>query len=499
MRRGPKPAKAKVEAKPPVSRKSRKREGSRVDDLETRLAEALGQLQTRDRELVEAQAQQTATSEILRVISSSPTDVQPVFDAIVKNAVELCGGVLGTVFRFDGERLHLAAHFNVISEGIQAFRDVYPMPVSRDTVAGCAILDCRVIQVPDSQAEGTVPWRSAAMARAAGFRGVVTVPMLRGEAPIGLIAVGRRESGLFSDREIALLQTFAKQAVIAIENVRLFNETKEALEQQTATAEILRVISQSPTDVQPVFDAIANSAVRICGAAFSGVFRFDGRLLHLTAHAGLTAEELEAAQHMFPARALPGGIGLSRVVLDRTVVHIADIRTDVEWPAALGRHTYLTPLAGYRTFLAVPLLHGGVCLGAINVWRREVSPFSEQQTDLLKTFADQAVIAIENVRLFTELEQKNQALTKAHAQVTEALDQQTATSEILRVISSSPMDVQPTFEAIAASAAKLCEAGDSGVFRFEAGSSIWWPTMILVGHAPTSSDRCSRSLPGAQA
>jgi hypothetical protein len=160
MGRRAKPAKAKVEARPSVTPESGK-DDLRVRDLEKRLADALRdkaeaqeQLQTRDRELLEAQAQQTATSEILRVISSSPTDVQPVFDAIVKNAVELCGGVLGTVFRFDGERLQLAAHFNVTSEGIQAFRDVYPMPVSRDTVAGCAILDCRVIQAPDSQAEG---------------------------------------------------------------------------------------------------------------------------------------------------------------------------------------------------------------------------------------------------------------------------------------------------------------------------------------------------------
>jgi two-component system NtrC family sensor kinase len=210
----------------------------------------------------------------------------------------------------------------------------------------------------------------------------------------------------------------------------------EALAWQRATAEILRVISQSPTDVQPVFDAIADSAVRLCNAAFSWVFRFDGELIHLTAHAGLTAEELAAARRIFPVRAMTGGIGLSRVVLDRTVVHIADIRTDAEWQAAPGPHRSLDQLTGYRTFLAVPLRHDDVSLGAINVWRREVSPFSEQQTDLLKTFVDQAIIAIENVRLFKELQTRNRELTAA-------LEQQTATRDILRVISSSPTDVQP--------------------------------------------------------
>ena len=263
----------------------------------------------------------------------------------------------------------------------------------------------------------------------------------------------------------------------------------EAQEQQAATAEILRVISQSRADVQPVFDAIANSAVRICDAAFSGVFRFDGSLLHLTAHAGLIAEELSAAQRMFPARALPGGIGLSRVVLNRTVVHIADIRTDAEWQSALGRHTYLAPLAGYRTFLAVPLLHDDVCLGAINVWRRDVSPFSDKQIELLKTFADQAVIAIENVRLFKELESSNRDLTRA-------LDRETATSEILRVISSSPTDVQPVFDAIVRSASALCHAPDAiismaegNVLRLAASvgtvaAAVWQSEIVQGGRLP---------------
>jgi signal transduction histidine kinase len=278
------------------------------------------------------------------------------------------------------------------------------------------------------------------------------------------------------DLEKRLAEALERQAE-AVEQLQVRDrELAEALDQQTATAEILSVISQSRADVQPVFDAIANSAVRICHAAFSGVFRFDGSLLHLTAHAGLVAAELEAAQRMFPARALPARIGLSRVVLNRTAVHIADIRTDVAWQAALGRHTYLAPLAGYRTFLAVPLLHDDLCLGAINVWRREVSPFSDKQIELLKTFADQAVIAIQNVRLFTESHERNTALTQAHAQVSEALEQQTATSEILRVIASSPTDIQPVLDAVAESAARLCRSYDCDIFRLER------ERLVLVAH-----------------
>jgi GAF domain-containing protein len=436
----------------------------RVRDLEKRLAEApkreaeaQGKLQASNRGLLEAQAQQTATSEILRVISSSPTDVQPVFDAIVKNAVELCGGVLGTVFRFDGERLHLAAHLNVTSEGIQAFRDVYPMPVSRDTVAGCAILDCRVIQAPDSQAEGTVPERSAAMARAAGFRGVVAVPMLRGGAPIGLIAVGRRESGLFSDREIALLQTFAEQAVIAIENVRLFTETKEALERQTATSEILSVISRSPRDVQPVFDSIVRSAVRLSGALHGGVYRFDGELVHSVAHAGYTPDELRRWRATWP-QPVTATRAVCQAIRTRSVVRFPDLESA---PELVG----LTPgvlenlrARGARSLMAVPILRRNEVVGAIGLAHRGVNAFSDTHVELLKTFADQAVIAIENVRLFTELQASNRELTTA-------LDTQTATSDILRVISRSQTDVQPVFDAIVRSAHRLLGGHAAALLR----------------------------------
>jgi two-component system, NtrC family, sensor kinase len=274
MRRRAKPAKAEVEAELPAARKPLKNNGSRVRDLEKRLAEAQEQrtataeaLQTRNRELSEAQEQQAATAEILRVISSSPTDVQPVFDTIARSAARLCGAEVCFVFRFDSELVHFIAHHGLTAEGYEAFRRAWPRTPSLGTAAGRSILNRGVAHIPDVHADPT--YAHGALAAVADFRSVLAVPMLREGVPIGTITVDRRRSGSFSDRQIDLLKTFADQAVIAIENVRLFNETKEALERQTATSEILRVISSSPTDVQPVFDAIAAKALDLCRAKTS--------------------------------------------------------------------------------------------------------------------------------------------------------------------------------------------------------------------------------------
>src|SRR5882724_9194502 len=221
------------------------------------------------------------------------------------------------------------------------------------------------------------------------------------------------------------------------ERKRLEKALAEALDQQTATADILRVISASPSDVSPVFRAIVRSATRLCDATFGTVFRFDGELITVAANQDLTAEEITITNTLFPAPATRG-IAAGRAIVDRAVVHITDIRNDPDYAARAPVN-----VLGYRTALAVPLLREGSPIGAFVMWRREVRPFTDKQIELVRTFADQAVIAIENVRLFTELQQKHQALTEAHAQVTEALEQQTATSQILRVISSSPTDLQP--------------------------------------------------------
>ncbi len=448
--------------------------------LEESYATLEQKVEARTRELADANAgltealdQQTATAEILRVISSSPTDVQPVFDTIAKSAVWLCNGRLSGVYRFDGSLIHWVAHHNWTAAGLELVAGVYPRTPSRDTQVATAILDRTVVEVQDFETDSGVPAPSIPLARALGYRSILAVPMLRDGNPIGAIAVARAEAGPFSVKQVELLKTFADQAVIAIENVRLFTELEarnraltETLEQQTATGEILRVISSSPTDVQPVFDSIVASAVRLCDASFGGLLRFDGELLHVAAAHNVEPEGLAFFHRLFPIRPTPD-IAIGRAILERAVVHFEDVLREPYNPVREAARAAL----GYRAWLAVPMLRDETRLGVIFCWRREPRAFTDKQIELLKTFADQAVIAIENVRLFTELQEKNQALTKAHAQVTEALEQQTATSEILRVISSSPTDIQPVFDTIAASATRLCDALYSLVFRFD-GATI---------------------------
>jgi two-component system NtrC family sensor kinase len=235
----------------------------------------------------------------------------------------------------------------------------------------------------------------------------------------------------------ALEQQTATAEILQTRN----RELSEAQEQQTATSEILRVISSSPTDVQPVFDAIVRSAVRLCAARFGTVMRFDGKMLHLIAHHNMPADALEWLQHQYPMRPSRAQ-AVGRAILSRARAELPDLLTDPEY----SREYAL--VSGFRSLLSVPILREGLPIGVITINRAEPGRFPDKQIALLETFAAQAVIAIENVRLFTELQQKNNALTQAHAQVTESLDQQTATGEILRVISSSPTDVQPVFDAI---------------------------------------------------
>jgi signal transduction histidine kinase/putative methionine-R-sulfoxide reductase with GAF domain len=458
MGRRAKPLKGQTEAKRPLARKASKKEAVRVRDLEKRLAEALKREAVAVEHEAEAQEQQAATAEILRVISSSPTDVQPVFDTIVRSAVRLCDGLYGSAVQFDGEMMHLAAGHNYTPEVRQALQEAFPMRPDRRMMAGRAILTRTVIQVEDALDD---PEYAQHVARAGGFRGMLAVPMMREGNPIGAIVVNRGQPGPFSVGQIELLKTFADQAVIAVENVRLFKELEarngdltETLEQQTATAEILRVISSSPTDVQPVFVAVLASAARLCDALDATMFRVDGDVLRLVAHEGpIPSHPVGTPRPLTPAT--PS----ARAVLEGRTIQVADIQAEVgEYPEGSAFARALN----FRTILSVPLMREGAAIGAITIRRTEVRPFNDRQTELLKTFADQAVIAIENVRLFKELEARNRDLT-------EALDQKTATAEILRVISGSPTDVVPIFATIAESAWRLCAATRAAVYRFEGG------------------------------
>jgi GAF domain-containing protein len=416
------------------------------------------ELQASNRELTTALDQQTATSDILRVISRSQTNVQPVFDAILNSAVRLLGAYTGSLTRVEGDQIELAAFTSTDPAGDAALRAIYPQSIHSEEAHAQAIRGRVPFNIDDVQTDTRVPEAVRAAARARGFHGAVAVPLLRHGAAVGVIGVTRREAGGFTDDEIALLNTFADQAVIAIENVRLFDDLEGRNRDLTATSEILRVISSSPTEVQPVFDTIVRSAVALCGGLFSTLFQFDGDMLHILAAHNTTPEALEVLHSAYPARptrALVAG----RAILERAVVHIPDIELEPE-----SQQRAIARAVGWRSALIVPMLREGAPMGVITVGRAEAGPFSNNQIELLKTFADQAVIAIENVRLFTELQTSNRELTTA-------LDQQTATSDILRVISQSQTDVQPVFDAIVASAVRLLGAY-TGLLTRIAGDQI---------------------------
>jgi len=363
------------------------------------------------RELSEALEQQTVTSEILRVIARSPTDLQPVLDTVAENAARLCDATDAQIFRVENEVIRRVATYGSLP--------VPPtgLPISRGRPLGRAIIERQTIHVHDLAAEvqsefsESKPWQQMS-----GARTVLVTPLMRAGAPMGVILIRRTEMRPFSDTQIKLLQTFANQAMIAIENVRLFQELEdrnrqltEALEQQTATGEILRAIARSPTDFQPVLETLTENAVKLCGAQEGSIFKFDGERCHLGAMYGGVARTKEyLTQNPFvPTR----GTVVGRAALERRIIHIANVLEDPEYTGFLklverGKNHY-------RTILAVPLLREGVLVGVLTIRRVEVAPFTDKQVQLVKTFADQAVIAIENVRLFQQIRVKNQQLEAA--------------------------------------------------------------------------------------
>ena len=431
-------------------RKRPKSEGPQVPDLEKRLAEAL-------KREAEALEQQTATGEILRVISSSPTELQPVLEVVVKSAVRFCGADDAIILRLDGENLWAAAHHGPIPVDFGL-----PIPCVRGTVGGRSVLERRAVHVTDLQAETAEFPEGSTFAKQFGARTTLGVPLLREGAAVGTIQLRRAKVDPFTAKQIDLLKTFADQAVIAIENVRLFKELKaknadltDALDQQTATSEILRVVSRSPTDLQPVFETIARSAARLCDATVSALARFDGNVLDVAATYGY---ERDALEYLTQAHPRPPGrdSGWGRAVLERRVIHVHDVTADTEYQHAA---------IGYRTLLAVPLLREGTALGAIAIWRRDVRPFSRQQIALVQTFADQAVIAIENVRLFKELEARTQELTRS-------LGELRALGEVGQAISST-LDLQIVLRTIVERATQLAGVSAGVDLR------VRWPTRGL--------------------